>query len=87
MSHTGKTVHVQIVPQIDVPAPISSGFLTRKLISPWRRTDKLECTETQLPNNQIWTQMEQQMYELQAIAKCRGVPDTKQEEWESPYPQ
>lgn len=77
---------VQIM-TIDIPAPISNKLLTRKLIEPWRRTDKIQCVETQLPLNQIWIQSEQQMFELQALAKCRGVPDTKQPIFESPYPQ
>lgn len=77
---------VQIM-TIDIPAPISNKYLTRKLIEPWRRTDKLQCVETQLPLNQIWIQNEQQMFELQALAKCRGVPDVKQPVFESPYPQ
>ena len=77
---------VQIM-TIDIPAPISTKYLTRTLIEPWRRTEKMRCVETQLPYNQIWTQSEQQMFELQALAKCRGVPDTNQPMFESPYPQ
>ena len=71
----------------DLPDPLAPGYLNRRLIDPWRRTDKLDCTETQLPTNQIWTQLEQQMYELQDIARHRGAPDTRKEVWESPYPQ
>ena len=70
-----------------IPYPTSSSFLTRELIKPWRRTDKLECIETQLPTSQIWVQAHQQMFELQAIAKHRGEPDLTRPQFESPYPQ
>lgn len=68
-------------------SPMAPGYLNRRLIKPWRRTDKLECTETQLPTTQIWVQTQQQMYELQALAKNRGIPDTSKEFFSSPYPQ
>lgn len=83
---TNARARVQIM-TIDIPAPISNRYLTRKLIEPWRRTDKIQCVETQLPLNQLWVQNEQQMFELQALAKCRGDPDTKNPMFESPYPQ
>lgn len=71
----------------DLPDPMSRNYLNRSLIEPWRRTDKLECTETQLPINQIWTQLEQQMFELQDIARHRGAPANTNFGFESPYPQ
>ena len=71
----------------DLPDPMATGYLHRSLIEPWRRNDRLDCTETQIPQNQIWTQLEQQMYELQDIARHRGVPNTTDKVWASPYPQ
>ncbi|EAY05226.1 hypothetical protein TVAG_474050 [Trichomonas vaginalis G3] len=71
----------------DLPDPMSKSFLNRSLIDPWRRTDKMDCTETQLPANQIWTQLQQQMFELQDIARHRGVPNTTEPIFTSPYPQ
>lgn len=68
-------------------SPMAPGYLNRRLIKPWRRTDKLDCTETQIPISQIWVQSQQQMYELQALAKSRGNPDTSKEFFSSPYPQ
>lgn len=68
-------------------SPMAPGYLNRRLIKPWRRTDKLDCTETQIPISQIWVQSQQQMYELQALAKSRGDPDPSKEFFKSPYPQ
>lgn len=71
----------------ELPDPMAKSFLNRSLIDPWRRTDKLDCTETQLPANQIWTQLQQQMFELQDIARHRGAPNTSETPFTSPYPQ
>ena len=71
----------------DLPDPMAPGYLNRSLIDPWRRTDRLDCTETQIPNNQIWTQLEQQMFELQDIARHRGAPNPQEKVFTSPYPQ
>lgn len=81
---------VQITPNSDFSenmSPMAPEFLTRKLIKPWRRSDKLECTETQIPTSQIWVQSQQQMYDLQSLAKYRGEPDSAKEFFSSPYPQ
>lgn len=83
---TPQKSRVQIV-MVDIPSPMSNKLLSRTLINPWRRTDSLDCVETQLPINQIWTQQHQQMFELQAIAKVRGEPDATKPEFVSPYPQ
>lgn len=72
---------------MDLPDPMSRNYLNRCLIEPWRRTDKLDCTETQLPDNQIWTQLHQQMFELQDIARHRGAPPNTEIGFSSPYPQ
>jgi hypothetical protein len=66
---------------------MGAGYLNRLLLAPWRRTDRLDCTETQLLNAQVWTQLHQHMFDLQAIAKYRGVPDTAAALFASPYPQ
>ena len=72
---------------LDLPDPIAPNYLNRSLIDPWRRTNLLECTETQIPLNQIWTQIHQQMFELQEIARKRGVPPNYSSGFSSPYPQ
>jgi len=71
----------------DLPDPMSQNYLNRSLIDPWRRTSMLDNTETQIPINQIWTQMHQQMFELQEIARRRGIPPSYNPEFSSPYPQ
>ena len=71
----------------EIPSPMATKVLTRKLIEPWRRTENLESVETQLPNNQIWTQLHTQCFELQAISKMRGDPPNTDPGFESPYPQ
>jgi hypothetical protein len=77
---------VQIV-TVNIPTPMAPSLLNRTLIKPWRRTDRLDGVETQLPESQIWVQLHQQMFGLQAMAKYRGVPDTSKPIFASPYPQ
>lgn len=87
MKNTNKGKQEEIPFDPELPDPIAPSFLNRSLIDPWRRTDKLDCTETQIPANQIWTQLQQQMFELQDIARHRGTPNTTETPFTSPYPQ
>lgn len=73
--------------EINYPAPMSADFLNRSLVNPWRRTDSLDCVDTEVPISQLWTQQQQQMYELQEISKARGSPDATAPSFASPYPQ
>lgn len=72
---------------LDFPPPMSTNYLQRTLMKPWRRTDLLSCTESQIPSNQIWTQTHQQMFELQVIAKEKDNTNVKKQLFSSPYPQ
>lgn len=69
----------------EFPSPIDPSYMILTQLPPWRK-DQDEEASSKITTNQIWTQLEQGMYDLQMIGK-EDIQPTYSAYFENPYPQ
>ena len=73
--------------EYDYPTPIDPNYLILHQVHTWNSKIPYDADQSSITPNQVWTQVQQNMYELQVIAKENHVHPSENGIFENPFPQ